>query len=117
MSGTLLEILTYLCTTGLGGFFGWLFSRRRYNAEVKNAEVNNFDAALDAYKKMYDNMISEYKQKNEDLYEEVASLKRKLAATEKQVLTLTNYILAQAVNGHNNVNDLQDILNSEANKD
>lgn len=114
MSQGVLEIISWVASSGiLGGAAGWFFSRRKYNAEVKNAEVNNFDAAIDAYKKMYDNMIFEYKQKNEELSEEVNSLKRKLEATERQVLTLTNYILGQALGGQSNIDNLKDIIKSE----
>ena len=114
MSQGVLEVISWVASSGiLGGAAGWFFSRRKYNAEVKNAEVNNFDAAIDAYKKMYDNMIFEYKQKNEELSEEVNSLKRKLEATERQVLTLTNYILGQALGGQSNIDNLKDIIKSE----
>ena len=52
--GNLWSIISYVATTGLGSFFGWLFTRRKYNAEVETTRVQNFDAAIEAYKKMYE---------------------------------------------------------------
>ena len=113
MGNSIIEILGYVFSSGaLGGVLGWIFSKRKYNAEVKTVEVNNFDAALSAYKKMYDDLIDEYKNKNNDLQKEVESLKTKLAATEKQVITLTNYILAQAMKVPNDISDLKGILDN-----
>lgn len=114
MSQGILEILGYVTSSGaIAGFFGWFFGRRKYNEEVKNAEVNNFDAAIAAYKKMYEDMISEYQRKSEEQSKEIESLKEKLAVTEKQVLTLTNYILEQAMRGKSNIDNLKTIVDQD----
>ena len=91
------EIAGYLATAFAGTFFGWLFTRRKYNEEVKGSKVQNFDLALDAYKKMYEDMIEDLKSQNKDLKDEVESLKQELSENRKQILTLTNFVLASAM--------------------
>ena len=67
--GTLWSIISYALTSGIGGFFGWLFTRRKYNEEVESTRVQNFDAAIEAYKKMYEDMIDDHKTQNGELKE------------------------------------------------
>ena len=95
--GTLWSIVSYIFTTGIGSFFGWLFTRKKYNAEVEGARVQNFDAAIEAYKKMYEDMIDDLKTQNGELKGEVESLKQELAENRKQIITLTNFVLASAM--------------------
>lgn len=100
MSDTVMQIWTivgYLATAFAGTFFGWLFGRRKYNAEVEGTKVQNFDAAINAYKKMYEDMIDDLKAQNGELKEEVESLKQELSENRKQIITLTNFVLASAI--------------------
>ena len=110
---SLFEIVGYLVTAFAGTFFGWLFGRKKYNAEVESTKVQNFDAAIEAYKKMYEDMISDLKEQNGELKEEVESLKQELAENRKQILTLTNFVLARAIqrgDDVDNFNELKDII-------
>ena len=91
------EIIGYLGTAFAGTFFGWLFGRRREKLELEGTKVQNFDAALDAYKKMYVDMIADLKSQNIELKEEVDSLKQELSENRKQIITLTNFVLASAL--------------------
>lgn len=91
------EIIGYLGTAFAGTFFGWLFGRRREKVELEGTKVQNFDAALDAYKKMYEDMIEDLKSQNTELKEEVDSLKQELSENRKQIITLTNFVLASAL--------------------
>ena len=108
------EIIGYLGTAFAGTFFGWLFSRRKYNEEVNANKVQNFDAALDAYKKMYEDMIGDLKEQVEDLKTENNGLKEELSETRKQIITLTNFVLASAMQGQkpdvNNLDALKEII-------
>lgn len=108
------EIIGYLGTAFAGTFFGWLFSRRKYNEEVNATKVQNFDAALDAYKKMYEDMIGDLKEQVEDLKTENNGLKEELSETRKQIITLTNFVLASAMQGQkpdvNNLDALKEII-------
>ena len=103
------EILGYLATAFAGTFFGWLFSRRKYNEEVNSSKVQNFDAALNAYKKMYEDMIEDLKTQNGELKEEVESLKQELSENRKQIITLTNFVLASAIQRGENASNFEDL--------
>lgn len=109
-----LEIIGYVVTAAAGSFFGWLFGRKKYNAEVEGTRVQNFDAAIEAYKKMYEDMIDDLKTQNGELKEEVESLKQELSENRKQIITLTNFVLASAIqrgeNSGNNFEDLREII-------
>lgn len=108
------EIVGYLGTAFAGTFFGWLFGRRRENAEIEGTKVHNFDATIEAYKKMYEDMIDDLKAQNGELKEEVESLKQELSENRKQIITLTNFVLASAIqrgeNSSNNFEDLKEII-------
>lgn len=91
------SIIVYVCTTAAGGFFGWLFARKKYNAEVDATKIQNFDSSINAYKKMYEDMIDDLKTQNNELREEVNSLKNELSENRKQIITLTNFVLASAI--------------------
>ena len=103
------EIVGYLATAFAGTFFGWLFSRRKYNEEVTSSKVQNFDAALNAYKKMYEDMIEDLKAQNGELKEEVESLKQELSENRKQIITLTNFVLASAIQRGENASNFEDL--------
>lgn len=97
MSEILTIVLSSLSTGGIGGFFGWFFGRKKYNEEVKKSQVENFDSEIDAYKKMYENMIDDLKARTEELSKENAELKKELAENRKQIMTLTNFVLASTI--------------------
>ena len=98
MNEILLVVISSLSTGGIGGFFGWLFGRRKYNEEVKSSQVQNFDAAINAYKKMYEDMIVDLKNNQEELRKENINLKAELSENRKQIIKLTNFVLASAIN-------------------
>lgn len=103
------DIWTTVATTGVGSaitaFITWFFTRRQYEEQVNSQKVQNFDAALEAYKKMYEDMIGDLKEQVEDLKSENSSLKDELSETRKQVITLTNFVLANAMQkADNNIN-------------
>lgn len=95
------DIWTTVASTGIGSaitaFITWFFTRRQYEEQVNSQKVQNFDAALEAYKKMYEDMIGDLKEQVEDLKSENSSLKDELSETRKQVITLTNFVLASAM--------------------
>lgn len=104
-----LEIISYILPTLGGGLFGWLFGRKKYNAEVEGTRVQNFDAAIEAYKKMYEDMIDDLKSQNGELKEEVESLKQELAENRKQIITLTNFVLASAMRKADSAPDFSEL--------
>lgn len=90
--------------TFLSGFFSWFFTRRSYQADVKGKEVANFDSSIDAYRKMYEDMLDDLRNQNSELKEQNAELKREIDQLKKeqnesrnQIITLTNFVLATAL--------------------
>ena len=119
--------LITLLYTGLGSaisaFIAWFFTRSKYKTEVDGAKIANFDSSINAYKKMYEDMIGDLKEQNrdlvgqkEDLKKEISSLKEELSETRKQVIVLTNFVLASALKradenlDENTLNALKDII-------
>jgi hypothetical protein len=116
MSEQVWSIVGYVITSFAGVFFGWLFGRKKNNVEIEGTKVQNFDAAIEAYKKMYEDMIADLKEQNGELKEEVESLKQELSENRKQIITLTNFVLASAIQkdtgviSPESVNNLKKIL-------
>lgn len=112
MNEILTIVISSLSTGGIGGFFGWLFGRKKYNEEVKSSQVQNFDSSLDAYKKMYESMIEDLQKRIENLSNENTELKKELAENRKQIMTLTNFVLASTIkraDGTLNENDIKEL--------
>lgn len=103
------EIVGYLATAFAGTFFGWLFGRRKEKVELEGAKVQNFDAALDAYKKMYEDMVDDLKKQIEELKVENNDLKEELSENRKQIITLTNFVLASAIQSQKEVANLDEL--------
>lgn len=97
ISDTLSTILISIATTGVGGFFGWLFGRKETAVRIKGQEVDNFDKSIEAYKKMYEDIVEDLKTQVGDLKAENEELKNELTETRKQIMTLTNFVLASAL--------------------
>lgn len=79
------------------GFCAWFFTRKQYEENVNAQRVQNFDATIDAYKKMYEDMVNDLKEQVSDLKTENNALRDELSETRKQVITLTNFVLASAM--------------------
>lgn len=94
--------------TGIGS---WFLSRSKYKAEVETTKISNFDASIDAYKKMYEDMLGDLRTEKsdlqaenqklqaekEDLKKEIAELKAELVEQRGQIMTLTNFVLASTL--------------------
>lgn len=76
---------------------GYLFGRRQSNANANSTEINNFSEAIDAYKKMYEDMEVTRKREIDELKQENKELKNELSENRKQIITLTNFVLASAI--------------------
>lgn len=109
-----------LVSTSIGSFISalisWIFARKKNAEEVNAQKVQNFDAAIAAYKKMYEDMIDDLKTQVVDVKNENTSLKNELSEARKQIITLTNFVLASALQKDNidlnqeSVNNLKKIL-------
>ena len=107
MESIWVTILSTISGSGITGFFTWLFTRKQYEEQVNSQKVQNFDAAIEAYKKMYEDMIGDLKDQIEDLKAENTELKDELSENRKQIMTLTNFVLANAIQ-HTDLSNSQD---------
>ncbi len=114
----MIETWVGILATGLGAFISALvtriFTKKQYDESVEAQRVQNFDAALEAYKKMYEDMIDDLKQQVVDLKEENKELNKRLGDTTQQVITLTNFVLANALrraDGDLNMEDINKLKN------
>jgi len=96
MNGFLEIIVNSLAAGGLGGFFGWFFTRKKLNAEAEGEEENTKSKAIDNeiklsdyYQKMLDDLGARYEAKFQDveklyvnkeriLKDEISMLKQKV---------------------------------------
>lgn len=102
MSETWMSVVSLIITTLTGGFGGWFFGRRKYNAEVKGSEINNFNSTIDAYKKLYDDREKVYQSTIDSLNKRVDELTEENKELRKQIMTVSNivtaYILKEGIN-------------------
>ena len=78
-------VATALSGSGLGGFFGWLFGRRQQKANANSTEIGNFNAAIEAYKHMYEDMINDLKVSQAELKKENQELVKHSYEFEKEL--------------------------------
>jgi len=96
MNGFLEIIINSLAAGGIGGFFGWFFTRKKLNAEAEGEEENTKSKAIDNeiklsdyYQKMLDDLGTRYEAKFLDveklylnkeriLKDEISMLKQKV---------------------------------------
>lgn len=89
------EFLTALTA----GFGGWFFGRKKQNAEITSAEIDNEIKLSDYYKTMLDDLGNRYEQKYKDvvaLYEsrekllrdEITMLKNKIKMLRQENISL-----------------------------
>ncbi|WP_269222001.1 hypothetical protein [Flavobacterium sp. IMCC34518] len=55
--------LLLVFTAFVGGFFGWFFTRRKYNVEVDTKEIGNGSAVVKLYKEALDDLPIRYEEK------------------------------------------------------
>lgn len=77
MSEFLVTLATALTSSGVTGFFTWLFARRKYNSEVDSQVINNMKESLDFYKALTDyskERIDEVLKQNKEILKQNSEL-------------------------------------------
>ena len=111
MNAELWNIIGYFASAAAGSGASYIFARNKYKTEVQGAKIDNYDKSIEAYKKMYEDMIGDLKIHNQELVEqnqelveqkkelkkEISELKSELNETRQQIMTLTNFVLASAI--------------------
>ena len=72
--------------TVITGFTTWVFTKRRYNAEVDNNLINNMQESLEFYKTLAD----DNKRRLEEVLVENADLRKEVGDLREQVSRLTS---------------------------
>lgn len=97
MTETLSTILIAFATSGITGFFTWLFTRRKYNEEVDSSKIENLQKSLDFYVRLSDDTnkrLTEILTMNESLEKQVSELRAENAEFKKLVEKQNEHITA-----------------------
>lgn len=77
--------LGLIISTGIGGFVGWFFTRRKTNADATGTEIENGKKVVDLYKEALDDLPVRYELKLKHV-EEMASKVENLFHQKEQIL-------------------------------
>lgn len=78
MNGEILTALIALLSSSVSGYITYLFTKKKYNAEVDNNLIENMKDSLEFYKSLADDnkeRLEEILEKNRKLEEEMRELK------------------------------------------
>lgn len=105
--GIIITAIVGVFTTGVTGFFTWLFSRKKYKSEVDHNNIENMGNSLEFYEKLSDSnnrILADILERSEKLAEsnlklllEVQNLRAqvdilvKILQTEMGEIDLTKY--------------------------
>ncbi|WP_291121390.1 hypothetical protein [Empedobacter sp. UBA7248] len=81
----ILITITGLISVGGSAFFGWIFGRRKSNAEAQTTEIDNEIRMSNYYKEMLDDLRNRYEKKYQD-YEALMNSKEKVLREEVTIL-------------------------------
>lgn len=88
-------------TSGATGLLTWLFSRKKYNAEVEHDRIENLESSLDIYDKLSDskdNILKRLLKESEDLARINISLLSEVRSLRLQVNTLIKILETELPN-------------------
>lgn len=88
MTSTIITALVGLFCTIVSGWFTFLFTRRKYNAETDSQELKNTDDAFELYKKMTNAAIEVQNDKIAQLQRENDALRRQVNDLQMRVASL-----------------------------
>lgn len=79
-----------ILTTIASGFTSYIFTKRKYNAEVDNAKIENVEKSVEVYTKILDDVnkrLDDTLARNRELEEEVKQLKNQLLNLMSSICT------------------------------
>ena len=77
------QIIMLSATGGIGGFFGWFFTRRKQNAEATGSEIDNGSKVVELYKNALDDLSLRYEQKYQDIESRCENIEKLFDSKEK----------------------------------
>lgn len=94
-------LVSGLFTAGLGGFFGWFFTRKQYNSQVKNQDITNIDAAFETWQKIINSLETRVDKllgdcevlrgENTNLLKEISELKNEIMKLKTESKKIVRY--------------------------
>ncbi len=82
------KIIETISVAGIGGFFGWFFTRRNSNAQATGTEIENGSKVVEMYKEALDDLPPRYEEKfkslNELFNQKETILKEEIAFLKKE---------------------------------
>lgn len=95
MKHWILDNMQLILSAGSGGFFGWLFGRKKQKAEIKHTEVETLVHMDEAYNKLAASMNSRFdlmQQEINTLHKENLDLKEQVYKLHKENVALKKMI-------------------------
>ncbi len=94
-------IISGIVTAGLGGFFGWFFTRKQYNSQVKQQDITNIDAAITTWQNIVNSLETRVNKlleectvlrgENEQLVREISQLRNEIISLKSQSRKIMSY--------------------------
>lgn len=101
MTSTIITALVGLFCTVISGWFTFLFTRRKYNAEVNSQQLKNTDDAFELYKKMTNETLKIQNEKIAQLQRENEALRKQVNDLQMQVASLLGRLNFDEKHNHN----------------
>ena len=86
-------LVTGLASAGGGGFFTWLFARKKNNAEAKGSELENVEQAI----KIWRETAMELSKRVDELSKEVEELRNDLITVHRENKALKDYLYKRGI--------------------
>ena len=97
----IITALIGVLTSGATGLLTWIFSRKKYNAEVEHDRIENLESSLNIYDKLSDskdNILKRLLKESEDLARINISLLSEVRSLRLQVNTLIKILETELPN-------------------
>ncbi|SDE79729.1 cell wall anchor protein [Riemerella columbipharyngis] len=85
------QYISEALTAVIGGFFGWFFTRKKQQEELRASELDNVDKAVRIYREMIEDLSGQLKTAITELDEAKATIKELEQKVEALTVELTKY--------------------------
>lgn len=85
MTDLVKQLLMIAVTAGLGGFFGWFYTRKKQDAEITTTNIDNGSKVVELYKSAMDDLGARYELKYQHLENMSKSIENLFANKERML--------------------------------
>jgi hypothetical protein len=96
MNDYFFQSISLLFSTGIGGLFGWFFTRRKYNADTTTTEIENGSKLVELYKTALDDLPARYEEKYKHVQEMAHNVEKLFEKKEAILMQEIEYHKKQA---------------------